>query len=138
MDARNWLAQGEAAHFEAEHRLSLGDVAGARIALETAAKTNPPSAALASDARIVRQDLYAELALLELQHGRAEDGVRWATTGLDLGTVSDAFTANLQIARGKALDRLGDANGATRDYHAALVITESLLEVSLGHGSKTP
>jgi hypothetical protein len=135
LETRNWVAQGEAAHFEAEHRLTMGDVSGARTVLEHAARSEAPRSANETDARIVRQDLYYQLASLELEQGKAVDAVRWAAEGLDLGTAQDAFTANLQIARGKALERSGDANGATRDYHAALVITEALLEKALG---KTP
>jgi hypothetical protein len=135
LETRNWVAQGEAAHFEAEHRLTMGDVAGARTVLEHAARTEAPKSTNETDARVVRQDLYYQLATLELEQGRLEDAARWATEGLGLGTSEDPFTANLQIARGRALERSGDANGATRDYHAALVITESLLEKSLG---KTP
>jgi hypothetical protein len=45
------------------------------------------------------------------------------------------FTANLYIARGKALERQGDASGASRDYHDALLLTEGLLDKSLGKGN---
>ena len=135
--ARNFIAQGEAAHFESQHRLAQGDVESARTALESALRVPAPRAAEAGDVRVVRQDLFYQLAALELEHGRPEEAVRFATEGLALGVATDAFTANLQIARGRALERTGDPSGAARDYHAALVTSEALLERSLGH-DKTP
>jgi hypothetical protein len=130
--ASGWIERAEAAHHDADRLLAQGDVAGARNALRTFAESDVPKNARAEDARIVRQDLYCRLATLESEHGEPREGVRWATTGLSLGRGEDVFTANLEIVRGRALEHLGDANGASRDYHDALVITETLLDLSLG------
>lgn len=131
-EAGSWIGRAEAAHHDADRLLSQGDVAGARNALRTLAEADVPKNARPEDARLVRQDLYCRLAALEAEHGAPEDAVRWATKGLSLGHGKDVFTANLEIVRGHALERLGDANGASRDYHDALVITETLLDLSLG------
>ena len=132
-----FIAQGEAAHFEAEHRLAQGDAAGARAALESALRAPSPRGADPGDVRVVRQDLLYQLAVLALDEGHPEDAARLATEGLALGAATDVFTSNLQIARGRALERTGDPKGAARDYHAALVTSEALLERSLGR-DKSP
>lgn len=128
----SWIERAETAHHDADRLLSQGDVAGARNALRTLAESEIPKNARPEDARIVRQDLYSRLATLEAEHAEPKEAVRWATQGLSLGRGEDVFTANLEIVRGRALERLGDANGASRDYHDALVITEALLDLSLG------
>jgi hypothetical protein len=131
-DASDWIERAEAAHHDADRLLARGDVAGARAALRAPAEAPVPGTASPGDARIVRQDLYSRLATLETEHAEPKDAVRWATAGLSLGRGEDVFTANLEIVRGRALERLGDANGASRDYHDALVVTEALLDLSLG------
>lgn len=134
----DWIQRAEAAHHDADRLLPLGDVAAARTTLRTAVEAPVPDGTGPRDARIVRQDLYCRLASLEVDRANPEEAVRWATTGLSLGRGEDVFTANLEIVRGRALERLGDANGASRDYHDALVVTEALLDLSLGGPGKTP
>jgi hypothetical protein len=133
--AEDWVTQAESAHQVADERLGQGDVQGARNALRTATESKVPKSANPDDARVVRQDLYYRLAALELSQDKPNDAERWATLGLDIGRGTDVFTANLYIARGKALEKRGDASSASRDYHAALLITESLLDRSLGKGN---
>lgn len=133
----DWVTDAESAHRVADERLGLGDPDGARSALRSALESKVPKSMNPADARVVRQDLYYRLAALELSENRPEDAVRWATAGLGLGEANDVFTANLHIARGKALERRGDASGASRDYHDALLITEALLDKSLG-GKEPP
>jgi hypothetical protein len=133
----DWILHAETAHHDADRLLPLGDAAAARTALQAAAEVPVPKGTSPRDARIVRQDLYCRLASLEVDRANPEEAVRWATTGLSLGRGEDVFTANLEIVRGRALERLGDANGASRDYHAALVVTEALLDLSLGASGKT-
>lgn len=137
-DTNDWLLRTEAAHQDADRLIPLGDVDGARAALRAAAALPVPKAASPGDARIVRQDLYYGLATLETEHGKPEEAVRWATVGLSLGRGEDVFTANLEIVRGRALERLGDPSGASRDYHDALLVTEALLDRSLGDGKTLP
>jgi predicted negative regulator of RcsB-dependent stress response len=130
--SEDWVTQAESAHHVADERIGQGDIDGARNALRSAIESPVPKATNPEDARVVRQDLYYRLAAIELSQSRPEDALRWATTGLDLGHGTDVFTANLHIARGKALERRGDASGASRDYHDALLITEALLDKALG------
>jgi predicted negative regulator of RcsB-dependent stress response len=133
--AEDWVTEAESAHHIADERLGQGDVDGARNALRAATEREVPKTANAEDARVVRQDLYYRLAALELTQDRPDQALRWASIGLDLGEGTDVFTANLYIVRGKALERRGDASGASRDYHDALLITEALLDKSLGKGN---
>jgi predicted negative regulator of RcsB-dependent stress response len=131
--SEDWVTGAESAHQIADDRLARGDIDGARNALKSATDSKVPKATNPEDARIVRQDLYYRLATLELSQNRTDEAVRWATTGLALGRGTDVFTANLYIARGKALERRGDLSGASRDYHDALVITDALLDKALGN-----
>jgi predicted negative regulator of RcsB-dependent stress response len=130
--SEEWVTQAESAHHVADERIAQGDFDGARTALRSATEAPVPGTTNREDARVVRQDLYYRLASLDLSQSRPDDAVRWATTGLDLGRGTDVFTANLFIARGKALERRGDASGASRDYHDALLISEALLDKTLG------
>jgi hypothetical protein len=131
----DWVTQAESAHHVADERIGQGDIDGARNALRSATESKAPKGTNPEDARVVRQDLYYRLAALELSQNKPNDAERWASVGLELGRGTDVFTANLFIARGKALERRGDASGASRDYHDALLITEALLDKSLGKGN---
>jgi hypothetical protein len=133
---KDWLASAEAAHRTADRELPAGDVNGARDVLRRAAEAEPPSDANDLDTGAVRKDLYYRLALLEVEHGTPEGAVRAATDGLALGTGKDVFTANLEIVRGHAYEKLGNAALASRDYHDALLVTEALLDRSLGGPEK--
>lgn len=133
--SEDWVTEAEGAHHMADERLAQGDIDGARQALRSATESNVPKGTNPEDARVVRQDLYYRLAALELSQNRVDEAQRWASVGLELGRGTDVFTANLYIARGKALERRGDASGASRDYHDALLITEALLDKSLGKGA---
>jgi hypothetical protein len=130
--SEDWVTQAESAHHVADERLAQGDIEGARQALRSATEGKVPKTTNPEDARVVRQDLYYRLAALELSQDKPDGAERWATVGLTLGRGTDVFTANLYIARGKALERRGDVSGASRDYHDALLITEALLDKSLG------
>jgi tetratricopeptide (TPR) repeat protein len=137
-DASEFVSRAEAAHRKADLFLAAGDANGAREALKAVAESDPPSGAHSADARVVRQDLYYRLAELELSQNRAEAAAAWASSGLGLGEARDVFTANLHIARGRALERTNDARGASEDYHRALLISEALLDESLGQGNRKP
>jgi hypothetical protein len=129
--AGEWFAHAEAANQEADRRLVHGDTGGARNVLRDAVETEPPSSARIEDARVVRQDLLYRLASIDLGAGKVTAAVAWATQGLTLGRSNDAFTSNLLIVRGRAFERMNDVNGASRDYHDALLVTEVLLDQSL-------
>jgi hypothetical protein len=126
-----WLAEAEAAHQDADRRIHVGDVVGARAVLLRAAEETPPKAASSEDARVVRQDFYARLATLDVERGHAKEALASATAGLALGRAADPFTVNLLITRGHAFEQLEDTARATADYHDALVVTETLLDRTL-------
>jgi hypothetical protein len=134
-DEAAWLAGVERAHQSADAAEKRGDVAGARDALRAAAQADVPGRVPDRDARVMRQDLYYRLALLELRGSAPEKAVIWADQGLSLGGAPrDVFVANLYIARGRAREARGDAVAAGRDYHEAIRISETLLDEALGGG----
>lgn len=126
-----WVAEAEAAHREAARELDHGDVSSARNVLQRAVTTPVPHSIRAEDARVVRQDLYYRLAMLELDTGRADAAIEWANSGLGLGAKPDVFTTNLYIVRAEAEKTRGQMVAAARDYHEALKISESLLDTAL-------
>jgi hypothetical protein len=128
-DDGNWVARAEAANREADRLLASGDTGGARLALQNA--ETAMANATGNDERAVRLDLLYRLARIDLGTGDVKGAAGWAARGLELGRTNDSFTTNLLIVRGRALEKMGDAIGASRDYHDALLITERLLDKSL-------
>ena len=131
-EARAWLTRVEAAHHAATTLLLSGDADAAQRALVAAVDLTPPGRVSARDARVLRQDLLYRLTELDLLRNRPHEAEIWADRGLALGEASDIFTANLLIARGRARQVQDHATAASRDYHAALIVSEALLEASLG------
>jgi hypothetical protein len=119
----------------AEERLAAGDVAGAREALD-AGLAVPPAGAPSEDVRLVHRDLLYRLAMLDLESKRFAEARQGADRGLAFGRETNVFTANLLVVRGKALEGEGDASGASRDYHEALLINERLLGAALTEESE--
>lgn len=133
-DAAAWIARAAEANETADRARAAGDLERARDALRAAAEPRPPDGVDTRDARIVRQDLYFRLAELELEAGSPQASLRFADAGLALGRDDDVFTANLHIARGRALEALGREVDATVDYHEALKIDDVLLRRTLEPG----
>ncbi|HEX4337056.1 MAG TPA: hypothetical protein VH062_14155 [Polyangiaceae bacterium] len=134
--ARNdgdWVARAESANRDADRLLATGDTSGARAALVSAEASIRGAG---NDERAVRLDLLYRLAEIDLGKSDTKSAVDWASRGLDLGRSNDTFTTNLLIVRGHAFERMGNAVAASRDYHDALVITETLLDKTLQ--GKTP
>jgi len=129
-DDDQWLARTEAANAQADRMLAEGRAMDARDVLRDVEAELTTSGS--ADAHMVRRDLLYRLGEIELSAGNAKAAADWATRGLGLGRPSDAFTTNLLIVRGRALEQMNDAAGATRDYHDAILITEALLDQSLG------
>lgn len=132
-----WVSQALSAHREADLKIERGDLEGARAVLFAAAERVAPARTNSVDARILRQDLYYRVAEIDLRRDRPAEAVRWASRGIELGRGHDVFTANLLIARGHALEKTNDLGGASRDYHEALLLTESLLDDHLDGARKS-
>ena len=130
--ATDWVSQAREAHREADQLVAAGNAEAARQALEVAVHTEPPPATADTVARIVRQDLFYRIASLEIEDGNAELALDSASRGLALGEENDVFSANLRIVRGQAHEALGHRHEAAADYHAALTISEALLDQALG------
>lgn len=130
--AATWLGAAEQANESATEALAQGDSGAARAALLAAVEAPPPSSVPDRDARVVRQDLYYRLALVDLASGAPEHAESWAAKGLALGEERDVFVANLYIVRGRAREARGNEVKAARDYHHAISISENLLDEALG------
>lgn len=135
-DPDGWIASALADHHEVDRQVAQGDAAGAIATLERALSRDAPRGVRTSEVRIVRQDLLYRLSDLQLRSGRVADALGTASRGLELGRGRDAFTTNLLIARGRALESSQDPVAASRDYHDALLLTESLLNDQLREAKK--
>ena len=129
--ASAWVGALREAHQRADAAEQRGDVAAAAAALAPLASAPAPDAVAATHARAARQDLYFRLATLAAGQDDHEAARAAANSGLALGHGDDVLTANLLIARGEAQEALGDREGASADYLAALRINEVLLDAVL-------
>jgi tetratricopeptide (TPR) repeat protein len=93
-----------------------------------------PEDVLPLDARVLRQDACYRLAELALASGQPAEALARAERGLALGDELDVFSANLHIARGRALEGLARPVEAAAAYHRALVVHEALLAEALSEG----
>ena len=122
-DAEAWLEAVERAHVTADTE----PASQASAALSMALATPVPRDVLAMHRRVVHQDLLFRLARAELDGGRPADALAATERGLALGQQPDVFTANLQLARGEALEALGRAAEAASAYFEALEINRKIL-----------
>lgn len=135
-DGAAWVAQARSASVRADEALASGDMARAREALTPLVEQAPPRAVSPDDARVVAQDAAWRLARLALADGDGAAALGWVDAGLSRGRRGDVFVANLLAVRGQALEALGRDVEAARDYHAALVINEALLDEVLASAQK--
>jgi len=116
------LAFVESAHARADAaRLPSSDELGATLARPL------PAGVRAEHRRVVHQDLLFRIARAELGAGRFEPALAAADRGLALGRAVDLFTANLLVARGEALEKVGQRAAAASAYFEALQINQKLL-----------
>jgi predicted negative regulator of RcsB-dependent stress response len=128
LDAKAWLEEVEHAHVTAD----TGSAAQASAALNEALALPVSHEVSAMHRRVVHQDLLFRLSRAAIDAGHLEDALAAADRGLALGEQSDVFTANLQLARGEALEALGRATEAASAYFEALEINRKLLHHVLG------
>jgi len=129
-EGERWIAVAREAHQAADDALARGDAAGAREALRRVVELRAPEAVAPDDRRAVLQDAFFRLAYVELDQARPAAALDWAEMGLRQRSV-DVFTANLLLARGRALEALGDGARAAADYYDALRIHDELLQRAL-------
>jgi tetratricopeptide (TPR) repeat protein len=129
--ASAWVDALRDAHQNADAAEQRGDLAAAAAALSPLASAPAPGAVAGTHARAARQDVYFRLASLAAVQGDHEAARAAADAGLALGRGDDVLTANLLIARGEAQEALGEREGASADYLAALRINEVLLDAVL-------
>jgi hypothetical protein len=132
-EAREWLDQVSSAHARADEALAAGQHERAREVLSAALERAVPARLGNEHARVVRQDLWYRLSAIGVERA-PQQALLEAERGLALGRHDDLFSANLLIARGRALQALGRDTEAASSYHGALKIEERLLNEALGAG----
>jgi tetratricopeptide (TPR) repeat protein len=124
--AGTWLLAIEQAHARAD-----AVSPAAREALQAALTLPVPAEVKAEHSRIVHQDLLFRLARTELADSRSVEALAAADRGLALGRAPDLFVANLLVARGEVLEKLGRKTEAASAYLEALEINRKLLHDAL-------
>lgn len=130
--AGRWVTSVEDAHVRAATAIDAGDYDTARAVLEDALVAAAPGRIPPEDLRVVHQDLRYALAEVALAVGEPETARMHADEGLSLGREQDLYTANLLVARGRALVDEGSDVEAASDYYEALEINDALLRRILG------
>ena len=133
-DAREWLDRIASAHAHADEALAAGQPDRARTFLNAGLAREVPAEIAGEHARALRQDLWYRLSAIGLALEPSQ-ALREADQGLALGRHDDLFSANLLVARGRALQALGRDTEAASSYHEALQIDERLLNAVLGAGA---
>jgi tetratricopeptide (TPR) repeat protein len=127
--APSWVEAARTANERADAALLRGDAVSALSALDAFADAAVPNTVARPDRRRVLQDVFYRLSELETLVD-ARRAVAYADRGLTLGEHEDVFTANLWVAKGDALEQLGDDSGAARAFARALRINEILLDAT--------
>lgn len=123
LEATEWIDSVERAHAAAD-----GDApADASRVLRQALDAKVPSDVLPQHRAVVHQDLLFRIARAELDAARPDQALAAADRGLALGRAPTLFVANLLVARGEALERLGRTTEAASAYYEALEINRALL-----------
>jgi tetratricopeptide (TPR) repeat protein len=132
--AAQFIDEAREANAQADALLHSGDSGRAAQVLQKLLSRSAPTDLAAPDRRAVLQDVYARLAGLALAEGNSSQALHLADAGLALGEEGDVFAVSLRTLRGRANQGLGRDLEAARDYEAAQVIAEALLEAALGPG----
>lgn len=123
----DWLREGRDAHAAKDWAALATWVAG------------PAPGGIPEDtSRKLRQDGYFRLAAHALDDGRPAQALAYADAGLALAPLrpeeQSDFTANLYVAKGRALEALGHSVDASSAFLEAIRINESLMERELSRG----
>ena len=132
--AGRWVDEAAAAHAQADALVRGGEPGRAARVLEELVSRPVPAQVAAQDRRAVLQDAYARLAALALEQRELAQALRYAEAGLALGPARDVFTCALRTLRGRAHEALGQDAEAARDYEAAQMVAEALLQEALVGG----
>lgn len=130
-EGATWLLEVEEAHAALASASSREERLTAMDELDALVEPDPPTDIAKSDARTVRQDAYYVLASAALADGDPYAARRFATVGLSLSSRKDVLVTNLLVARGEALEMLGEPARASTDYHRALVMASEMLDARL-------
>ncbi|HKB75231.1 MAG TPA: hypothetical protein VKC58_01455 [Myxococcales bacterium] len=132
--AARWVEEAADAHAQADLLVRRGEREQASRVLEELVSRPVPAQVAAQDRRAVLQDAYARLAGLALEERRPSQALRYADAGLGLGETRDVFASSLRTLRGRAHEALGQDAEAARDYEAAQIVAEALLQEALSGG----
>jgi predicted RNA-binding Zn ribbon-like protein len=135
--AARWIDEAATAHAQADALVRGGEPGRAARVLEELVSRPVPGGVATQDRRAVLQDAYARLAGLALEQREPVQALRYADVGLALGVARDVFNSALHILRGRAHEALGQDAEAARDYEAAQIVAEALLQEALsGEGPR--
>ena len=135
-DSGKWIREAQAANSSADQSIARGNFVAARTSLQEVLAKPTPASLPDQDVIIVKQDILFRLAALELHAGKPKAALNWSEQGLSLSQKHDLFTANLLVAKGNALQALGNGVDAVAEFHKALKINEKLLNQALDNGSE--
>ncbi len=122
-----WVADQARIHAELDAALTAGKTQWAEETLLAALAERAPVGVEPEILALVRKDQLFRLADIYLVMGEPQRALDASDRGLALGDGRDLFTANLHIARGKALEALERAPEAAVALHRALLISDGLL-----------
>lgn len=135
--AARWIDDAASTNAQVDASLRDGQLGRARSLLEQLVSRPAPATVSNGDRRAVLQDAYARLAAVALREESPAQAIRYADAGLALGERVDVFTATLRTLRGRAHEALRNDAEAVRDYEAAQMIDEALLQAALsGRGAR--
>ncbi len=118
--ADDWFERQRLMHREVDVLVQRSEVGAAVTRLQAALADDPPLGTPQEVAVLVRKDVLFRLAALHLRADHPEAALEAATQGLALGAARrDAFTVNLYLAQGRALERLRGAEAAAEAYASA-------------------
>jgi tetratricopeptide (TPR) repeat protein len=133
-----WLEEIKAKSIQADLALKEERFQDAILALSSIVENKGPQEVEREDVRIVRQDACFRLATIYLEDRNPQEALKWSEFGLGLGQKDDLFETNLLLAKGRALEALGQEQQAAAIYHKALLINEKLLHNVLNLEQENP
>lgn len=122
-----WLSDQAQVHAEIDAALAHGQTDVAQKTLLAALAERAPVGVRPEVITLVRKDQLFRLADIYLEKGEPERALEASNRGVALGGERDLFSANLLVARGKALEALGREPDAAEAFHQALTINDELL-----------
>jgi len=114
--ASEWLGRVREAHAFVDAALATGRIDDARRRLDELSKMTVSGAPEDRVVQMLRRDLFARLAEVELLKHAPAQALLATQAGLALGDHADALTAELRFWKARAHEALGDTKAAEREF----------------------